>query len=174
MSAAPVGRLATADDVPVIATLLDAFNREYDTPTPGPEVLAGNLRELLGSSAPTTFAPTTFAVVAGTPVRAVGLVTLRTNVWVPGGVALLDELYTVPDHRNEGLGSVVLDFAVAEATRRGAGEFEIEVDEPDVDAHRFYARHGFPVCDPVSGDRAFVLRRELGSLAPGSPTPRSR
>ncbi|MGW0038635.1 GNAT family N-acetyltransferase [Gordonia sp. NPDC003376] len=161
MSGLPVGRLAAADDAPMIAILLDAFNREYDTPTPGPEVLVEHLRELLGT-------PTFFAVIAGSPVRAVGLVTLRTNVWVPGGVALLDELYTVPDHRGEGLGSVVLELAVVEATRRGAGEFEIEVDEPDVDAHRFYERHGFPTRDPVSGDRAFVLRRELRPPTPGS------
>ncbi|WP_439028997.1 GNAT family N-acetyltransferase [Gordonia terrae] len=153
-------RLATPADAAAIAELLDAFNREYDEPTPGPEVLAPRLAELLSN--PEASSPGTFAVVVGTPIVSLGLVTIRTNVWLDGGIALLDEMYTVPAERSRGLGSAVLTAAVAEAARRGAGEFEIEVDEPDVDAHRFYARHGFPLRDPVTGDRAFVLRKEIG------------
>ncbi|AWO86832.1 GNAT family N-acetyltransferase [Gordonia terrae] len=147
-------RLATPADAPAMADLLDAFNREYDEPSPGPSVLTRRLRELLSGT-------TTFAIVAGDPVISIGLVTIRTNVWVDGGIALLDEMYTTPVERSRGLGGAVLTAAVAEAARRGAGEFEIEVDEPDVDAHRFYRRHGFPVRDPATGDRAFVLRKEL-------------
>ncbi|MBD0862727.1 GNAT family N-acetyltransferase [Gordonia sp. zg691] len=149
-------RLATPTDAATMADLLDAFNREYDEPSPGPAVLAHRLRELLSGAS-------TFAIVAGDPITSLGLVTIRTNVWLEGGIALLDELYTTPTERSRGLGSAVLTAAVAEAARRGAGEFEIEVDEPDVDAHRFYARHGFPVRNPATGDRAFVLRTELTS-----------
>ncbi|WP_238419758.1 GNAT family N-acetyltransferase [Gordonia sp. 'Campus'] len=149
-------RLATPDDSARLAELLDAFNREYDEPSPGPAALERRLTELLGRAA-------TFAVVAGNPIVSLGLVTIRTNVWLDGGIALLDEMYTVPAERSRGLGSAVLTAAVEEATRRGAGEFEIEVDEPDVDAHRFYARHGFPLRDPETGDRSFVLRKEIGA-----------
>lgn len=147
-------RVATPADAARMADLLDAFNREYGMPSPGPSVLAGRLHELLSGT-------TTFAVVAGEPVISVGVVTIRTNVWVDGGIALLDEMYTTPAERSRGLGGAVLTAAVAEAARRGVGEFEIEVDEPDVDAHRFYGRHGFPVRDATTGDRAFVLRKEL-------------
>lgn len=147
-------RVATPADAATMAELLDAFNREYGEPSPGPAVLAGRLAELLTRSS-------TFAIVAGNPITSLGLVTIRTNVWVDGGIALLDEMYTTPAQRSRGLGGAVLTAAVAEAARRGAGEFEIEVDEPDVDAHRFYARHGFPLRDPETGDRAFVLRKEL-------------
>ncbi|AFR49323.1 MULTISPECIES: GNAT family N-acetyltransferase [Gordonia] len=149
-------RLATTADAATIADLLDEFNREFDEPSPGPVALARRLHELLSGAS-------TFAVVAGAPIVSLGLVTIRTNVWVEGGIALLDEMYTTPAERSRGLGSAVLTAAVAEATRRGAGEFEIEVDEPDVDAHRFYARHGFPMRDPATGDRAFVLRKELST-----------
>ncbi|MEE3853521.1 GNAT family N-acetyltransferase [Gordonia sp. LSe1-13] len=154
-------RLATTADVADLAALLDAFNREYDEPTPGPALLSRRLADLLGTES-------TFAVVSGSPLAAFGLVTIRTNVWVTGGIALLDELYTVPGKRGRGLGSAIVELAVLEAARRGAGEFEIEVDEPDVDAHRFYARHGFPVRDPATGDRAFVLRKQIGDVTPGA------
>jgi hypothetical protein len=33
-------RVAAVVDAGVVAELLDAFNREYDTPTPGPAVLS--------------------------------------------------------------------------------------------------------------------------------------
>ena len=38
---------------------------------------------------------------------------------------------------------------------RGAGELTIGIDAPDIDAQRFYARHGFPIGD------AYIARREL-------------
>lgn len=145
--------MAIPADAERAAELLDAFNREFDTATPGVAVLADRLRGLLGTAG-------TFGVLAGRPAVSIGLVTLRTNLWVTR-VALLDELYTAPDQRGRGLGTAVLHLALAEARRRGAGEFEVEVDEPDVDAHRFYARHGLPVRDPATGDRAFILRMEL-------------
>lgn len=146
-------RVASPDDSGVIAQLLHAFNTEFGAASPGPDVLDARLRMLLAWDA-------TFAVVAGDPVQSVGLVTLRPNVW-SGTVALLDELYTVPSRRSQGLGAQVLERAIEEAKRRGATEFEIEVDEPDADAQRFYARHGFPLRDPQTGDRAFVLEKAL-------------
>jgi hypothetical protein len=42
-------RLAAAGDTNVVAELLDAFNREFDSPTPGPDVLATRLRKLVSS-----------------------------------------------------------------------------------------------------------------------------
>ena len=38
---------------------------------------------------------------------------------------------------------------------------EINVDEPDVDAQRFYRRHGFRDTDGPDGDRAFYFHMEL-------------
>ena len=40
-------RLATAADAPAIGRLLDAFNREFDEPTPGPDWLAERVVQLL-------------------------------------------------------------------------------------------------------------------------------
>jgi hypothetical protein len=38
---------------------------------------------------------------------------------------------------------------------------EINVDEGDVDAQRFYERDGFAATDPASDERAFCHSREL-------------
>ena len=89
--------------------------------------------------------------------------TLRRNVWYAGPVALLDEMYVVPELRGRGIGSAVLEHFVSVASGRGVELIEINVDEGDVDAQRFYERHGFSPTDPSSTERAFYYFRELGT-----------
>jgi GNAT superfamily N-acetyltransferase len=150
-------RLATPDDAPVLAELLHAFNTEFDTPSPGPPTLEPRLRVLLdGDDAGT------FAVLGGDPPVALALVTLRTNVWYDGRVAILDEMYVAPDRRSAGIGSQVIELVLRTCRDRGVALLEINVDEDDVDAMRFYERHGFAGNDPDTGDRAFYFQQELG------------
>jgi ribosomal protein S18 acetylase RimI-like enzyme len=147
-------RLATVDDAGEVARLLHDFNTEFDTPTPGVEVLAGRLRVLLAGDE-------TLALLAGEPPVALALVTLRPNVWYDGRVALLDELYVVPRLRSRGIGTRVVDLLVSTARERGVDLIEINVDEGDVDAQRFYERHGFTGIEPHTGERAFYYHQEL-------------
>jgi GNAT superfamily N-acetyltransferase len=147
-------RLATFDDSAEVGRLLHEFNTEFDVPSPGTEILAGRLRRLLDGHG-------TFAVLVGEPAVGVGLVTVRSNVWYEGMVALLDELYVQPDLRGQGLGSVLLDLVVSSCRQRDVALIEINVDEGDVDAQRFYRRHGFSWSDPGSDERAFYFHMEL-------------
>jgi len=160
MDAADVRLLFTADDTTVAANLLDSFNREFGAPTPGPDAIAARLAALLGDQ-------TTYALVVTPPdsgeIVGVALVTLRTNVWYPGWVGLLDELYVAPEYRNLGLGTSLLRAAEAEHVARGGEVLEINVDGEDVDAQRFYERHGYLDHDEW-GDRPSKLYfRELHS-----------
>lgn len=147
-------RRATPDDADEVARLLHDFNTEFDTPSPGPAVLAPRLRDLLAGDE-------TVAILAGVPAVGVALVTLRPNVWYAGPVALLDELYVVPDLRDRGIGSAIIAELMAMAQERRVGLIEINVDEDDVDAQRFYERHGFSGVDPTTSERAFYFSREL-------------
>jgi GNAT superfamily N-acetyltransferase len=147
-------RLATADDADAVAALLHDFNVEFSTPSPGPDVLAARLRVLLAGDV-------TFAILAGRPPVAVALVTLRPNIWYDGLVALLDELYVVPDRRGCGIGSAVIGELLTVARKKGVDMIEINVDEGDLDAQRFYERHGFSPTDPGSTERAFYYSQEL-------------
>ena len=147
-------RRATVDDAHRIAEMLDAFNTEFDTKTPGVAVLAERLRSLLDG-------PATFAVLGGEPAAGVALVTLRTNVWSDGPVALLDEMYVGPAHRGGGIGSAILLHMVDLCREIGVAEIEINVDEGDAGARRFYERHGFHGADPDTGERALYFYRTL-------------
>ena len=147
-------RRAGPDDAEALARLLHDFNTEFDTPTPGTSVIARRLRALLAGSS-------TIAYVAGEPAAGTALVTLRPNVWYEGQVALLDELYVEPDRRGQGLGAAMIRLLIADAVEMGVSAIEINVDAGDVDAQRFYERHGFSGMDHDTGERAFYYSLEL-------------
>jgi GNAT superfamily N-acetyltransferase len=149
-------RVATVEDAGELARLLHDFNSEYGTPSPGAELLAARLRTLLAGNQ-------TFAVIAAS--AGLALATVRPNVWYSGLVALLDEMYVVPARRGQGIGSAVLEYFIAESRRRGVELIEINVDEGDVDAQRFYERHGFSGIEPDTNERAFYYSQELGPPA---------
>ncbi len=147
--------MATVAEAAEVARLLDAFNREYDTPTPGTAVLTTRLEQLLASG-------DVIALLSGEPAVAVALLTLRPNVWYEGRVALLDELYVAPDLRGRGLGSALLDAAEGVTRQRGGELLEVNVDGDDTDARRFYERHGYANTEPGRDDPLLYYYRELG------------
>lgn len=153
MTRSPVRR-ASADDAARIAELLHDFNTEFDTPSPGAAVLAARLRDLLAQ-------PQTFALLGGDPAVGIALVTLRPNVWYAGPVALLDEMYVAPQARGAGVGGAIVDRLIEDCRRAGVSAIEINVDESDVDAQRFYERHGFLGVDADTGERAYFYSQEL-------------
>ena len=55
----------------------------------------------------------------------------------------LKQLYTAPDAAGRGIGSALMDWALAEARARGADEIQLSVWSENLGAQRFYARYGF-------------------------------
>lgn len=145
-------RPAAVDDLAEVAAMLDAFNREFDSPTPGTAAIEARLRALAGS-------PDLAVLVAGAPIAGVAVLSFRPSVWEVGPAVLLEELYVRPAQRNRGIGAALLEAAVDLARSRGAAALEINVDEGDVDAQRFYRRHGFSEIQPETGGRAFYFQR---------------
>ena len=137
-----------------VARLLHDFNTEFDTPSPGVDVLAERLGRLLAGSS-------MFAIVAGSPAIALAVVTDRPNVWYDGDVAMLDELYVAPGHRNYGVGTAILALLNEHARAVGIDAVEIGVDGADVDAQRFYERHGYSSVEPDTNERIFYYFREV-------------
>lgn len=147
-------RRALSGEASLVAQLLDDFNREYDTPSPGPDVLTARLQHLLAGRE-------VVAVLIGDPAAGVGLLTLRPNVWYAGPVGLLDELYVVPSRRGSGLGSALL-LSVEQVVRERGGEvLEINVDGDDAAARRFYERHGYRNSEPGKDEQLLYYFREL-------------
>jgi GNAT superfamily N-acetyltransferase len=157
-------RTASAAEAAVVAGLLHRFNREYDTPTPGPAVLEARLERLLAGD-------DVVAVLAGDPAVGVGLLTLRPNVWYEGPVGLLDELYVVPGRRGRGIGAALLRAAEDACRARGGELLEINVDGEDDRARRFYERHGYVDREPGQPEPQLYLSRALGGGSGGGRAP---
>jgi GNAT superfamily N-acetyltransferase len=147
-------RAAELADVNAVSQLLHDFNVEFDAPTPGPAVLAERLSELLGRD-------DVAVLVAGDPPVGLALLTFRPTVWEPGPITLLEELYVRPDLRRRRIGHRLLERAIAVAEAHGSQTFEINVDEGDTDARRFYEAHGFSEIQPETNERAFYYSRSL-------------
>ena len=150
----PEPRIADPAEARAVAELLDAFNREFATPTPGPDALTARLETLLAGDAVVAF-------VSGDPPVAVAVMTLRPNVWYDGPVGLLDELYVVPALRGQGIGSALLALVEATARQRCAEQLEINVDGEDSDARRFYERHGYTNTEPGQDEPMLYYYRDL-------------
>ena len=55
----------------------------------------------------------------------------------------LKQLYTAPGATGGGIGSALMDWALAEARALGADEIQLSVWSGNTDAQRFYHRYGF-------------------------------
>lgn len=55
----------------------------------------------------------------------------------------LKQLYTDPAETGRGIGAALMDWAMTEARRFGADEMQLSVYSENVEAQKFYRRHGF-------------------------------
>ncbi|OJF10207.1 GNAT family N-acetyltransferase [Couchioplanes caeruleus] len=149
----PVREMTSAETA-TVAEMLDAFNREFDTPTPGPAVLARRLPGLLADGR-------LAVLLTGEPAAGVAVLSLRPHVWSDGPVVLLDELYVRPELRGRRYGHALLEAACRLARDRGAETIEINVDGEDRDARRFYEAHGFTHTEPGADEPMYFYYRDL-------------
>ncbi len=140
----------------IAARMQTDFGDEFGETSPPFDVLERRFRTLIAD-------PAGFVLFAGDPSDPVGyaVVTLRPTVYCDGPLAVLDELYVIPDLRGGGIGTGLLRRAIEEVLARGGGEMHINVDEIDADARRFYERHGFVNIEPGTDYRMLCYIREL-------------
>ncbi|MFE6620576.1 GNAT family N-acetyltransferase [Streptomyces sp. NPDC057740] len=133
-------RAAVADDVPAIVDMLadDPLGAQRESPDDlAPYLVA---LERLSSD------PNQYLVVAVREDRVVG--TLQLTV-IPGlsrkGAtrSIIEGVRIHADERGSGLGTQLIEWAVAESRRQKCQLVQLTSDSSRVDAHRFYERLGF-------------------------------
>lgn len=60
-----------------------------------------------------------------------------------GPAAWLEELYVVPEHRHEGIGTQLLRAVIAAAEAAGCAALDLEIDSDHERVRSLYERHGF-------------------------------
>jgi ribosomal protein S18 acetylase RimI-like enzyme len=132
----PGVRRATPADAAVIGRLLHDFNTEYDDPTPGPDRLAGRIRELLAGG-------DTAVLLAGAGPDGLAVLRFRPALWSEALECYLAELYVAPPVRGRGLGRALMNAAMALARDEGADHMDLGTAETDVAARALYESLGF-------------------------------
>ena len=135
-------RKAVAADLPFIVKLLteDAVRVTDDRPDePFHPRYVTALRELEAD-------PNQMMMVAMLDGETVGTVQLT---FIPGIAGLgtkrclVEAVHIAPVHRSKGLGSEMIQWAIAQARKRGCGMVQLTSNKKRLDAHRFYERLGF-------------------------------
>lgn len=126
-------RVGVVGDEGSVAKQLCEFNAEFDAPCPPLDVLTSRFLALLERD----------DVLVVLAEQGFAYLTLRPTPYWDGPLAQLEELYVAPGWRGRGIGTAMMELAIAECRARGCEEMHINVDEPDEGARRFYERLGF-------------------------------
>jgi ribosomal protein S18 acetylase RimI-like enzyme len=62
---------------------------------------------------------------------------------IPTGALYVAAMAVDPNHRREGIGTVLMTYAIGEADARGLGTVVLDVRRENIGAIRLYERHGF-------------------------------
>lgn len=94
--------------------------------------------------------------VDGEPVGYVKLGPMKLPVEARGPALLLSQLYVLKEHHGSGVARGLMDWALAEASQRGARELFLTVFTDNHRARRFYERYGFE----AAGRYAFMVGKQ--------------
>ena len=84
--------------------------------------------------------------------------------WLRPREAYISAMGVQADRRGRGHGGKLLEYAIAEASRRGYRRLSLRVDGENAPAVRFYARHGFRHATSPLDAIFHIIRREFGDV----------
>ena len=130
---------ATLDDLPALCALLTALFTQEAEFKPDEAAQRRGLARIIGDD------QIGLIVVARQGGQVVGMVNLLYTVSTALGerVALLEDMVVDPLRRGSGLGTTLLQGAIALARQHGCRRITLLTDGDNVAAQRFYEQHGF-------------------------------
>ena len=145
--------VAGAADADTVATLLLAFRDWWGRDWPPEESFRAGVERLLADER------TDFllgAPEAGAPAAGVCQLRFRHSLWLKADECFLEDLFVREDARRTGLGTALVEAAVARSRDRGCGRVELDVDERNEPALRLYERCGFSASGSRGGRRLLM------------------
>ena len=135
--------------------MLDQFNREFDTFTPGVDALAERLAGLLADRR-------ILVLLAGESPAGIAQLRFYPSIWTDADDAVLEELFVVPERRGAGIGRALMDAVIVAAREHGAAMIEVGTSESDTAAIALYESSGFSNREGgPDGPRMLYLERSL-------------
>lgn len=143
---------ATPVDIPALCGLLSVLFSQEAEFSPDTSAQARGLAMIVGD-------PRVGSVLlARQDGEVVGMVNLLFTISTALGqrVLLLEDMVVAPSARGDGVGGALLQAAIAFAREQGCPRITLLTDTVNVDAQRFYARHGF-VASPMKPMRWLAI-----------------
>jgi ribosomal protein S18 acetylase RimI-like enzyme len=146
-------RTAGAGDVEAVTRLIAGFRDWWGYDSPADAEIASVVERLVDD-------PQTEYLLAGDPPAAVCQLRYRLSVWKGVEDCWLEDLYVDDGARGRGLGRALVDAAVERARARGCRRMELDVNEQNEDALRFYIAAGF-TAEPKPPGRTLFISKTL-------------
>lgn len=145
---------AVAGDIPDLCDLLTLLLAQEAEFTPNRQLQALGLKRIVSNP------EVGVVLLARDGDQVLGMVNLLFTVSTAlgGRVALLEDMIVAPKSRNAGVGTRLLEEAIAVARTQGCKRITLLTDATNDDAQRFYARQGFAASTMVP------MRLVLGDL----------
>ena len=135
--------VASTADIPALCDLLDALFSQEAEFTPNRDAQMRGLGAIIND-------PSIGHVLgASQDGRVVGMTVLLYTISTALGarVALLEDMVVMPQERGRGIGSQLLNYALAFARDNGCRRITLLTDDLNIGARRFYVAHGFAESD---------------------------
>jgi GNAT superfamily N-acetyltransferase len=130
---------ATLDDIPQLCGLLAILFAQEEEFSPDSARQANGLRQIVEHPESARI------LVLREQATLLGMANLLFTVSTARGgrVAILDDFVVRPERRGKGLGSALLEAAIALAKEQGCSRITLQTDACNAAAMRLYRRHGF-------------------------------
>jgi ribosomal protein S18 acetylase RimI-like enzyme len=147
-------RLATEDDVAVVARLISAFRDFQGRDQPNDASIEASVRRLIAD-------PNTDYLLGGDPPAGVLQLRFRHSVWTGTEDAHLEDLFVDASARGSGLGRELVEAALERARERGCARIELDANEANEPALRLYRSVGFGSWSDAAGGNDLFMRLRL-------------
>ena len=148
-------RRAEPSDLDPVTRLIAEFRDWWGKTEPSTDAIRGVVRRLLDDD------ETEFLLALDDSGDAVGVCQLRyrLSVWTGADDCWLEDLYVTEAARRGGHGRELVEAAFAAARARGCRRIELDVNEQNQSALRFYDSLGFTTEPKPPGRTLFISRR---------------
>ena len=147
-------RLATSDDLEAVVRLIAEFRDWWGKSGPSSEAITVTAAELLENE------DTEFLLALNDAGEAVGVCQLRyrLSLWTGADDCWLEDLFVSERARGGGHGRALVEAAFDSARERGCRRMELDVNEQNAGALRFYESLGFSREPKPPGRTLFISR----------------
>lgn len=130
---------AISSDIPQLCLLLDSLFAQEAEFKPDHQAQTRGLSTIIDNT------DTGDILVAHETGQIIGMINLLYTISTALGerVAILEDMVIADSHRDRGVGSKLLDYALEFAKSQGCQRVTLLTDLDNIGAHRFYERHGF-------------------------------